>query len=191
MVGEADAGQRGRVQDPHRAAAVLDPYRRVGDERVQLVAVELTCDRRVVADGADPAVGSRLGRRQRLCQLRFGAYLRRPDRERVQRGGHRPQVQMMVVQPGQHRTGVGVDHLLGVQRVEPVGDLDDALVDPDVGDAAVRQPAASNQHGASRASISSRTRWLSAPSSAAGFGGGAGTRGGSAFSGSTVSDDVA
>ena len=64
MVGEPDAGQRSRVQDPHRTAAVLDPHRCVGDEGVELFAVELTCDRRVVADGPDPAVGSRLGRRQ-------------------------------------------------------------------------------------------------------------------------------
>ena len=56
MVGQPDAGQSGRVQDPHRTAAVLDPQRSVGDERVQLFAVELTGDRRVVADRADPAV---------------------------------------------------------------------------------------------------------------------------------------
>ena len=48
----------------------------------------------------------------------------------------------MVVQSGQHRTAVRVEHLLGVQWVQAVGDFDDALVDPEVGDVSIRQPAA-------------------------------------------------
>ena len=74
----------------------------------------------------------------------------------------------MVMQPGQHRTCLRVEHVLGAPRVEPIGDLDDAVVDADVGDAPVGQPAAANQHVASLASISSRTRSLSAPSPAVG-----------------------
>ena len=155
---------------------MLDPYRCVGDERVELFAVELTGDRGVVPDGPDPAVGPRLGRSQCLRQLRFRPDLRRPDHEGVECGGHRPQVQVMVVEPGQHGTAVGVDDLLGVARVESVGDVGDALLDADVGDATVRQAGAANQHVASRLSISSRTRWLSAPSRAAGACGGIGTR---------------
>ena len=100
-------------------------------------------------------------------------------------------MQMMVVQSGQHRTGVGIEHLLGVQRVEPVGDFDDALVDPDVGDATVRQPATANQHVASLASISSRTRRLSAPSSGAASVAVPEPSGGSALFEATASGNVA
>ena len=71
-------------------------------------------------------------------------------------------MKVMVVQSGQHRTTVRVEHVLGVRRVQRVGDFDDMLVDPDVGGVPVRQPAAANQHVASLASISSRTRRLSA-----------------------------
>ena len=191
MVGEADSRQRGGVQNPHRAAAVLHPYGYVADERVELVAIQFAGNRRVVADRPDPAVGPRFGRPQRLCQLRFGPYLRRPDRERVERGGHRPQVQMMVVKPRQYRTGVGIDHLLGGQRFETVSDIGDLLADPDIGNPAVGQHPAPNQHVASRFSINSRTRWLSAPNAAADCGGGAGIRGASPFSGPTTSGDVA
>ncbi len=49
-------------------------------------------------------------------------------------------MQMMVVQPGQHRTAVGIEHLLGVQTGPSRSAIStDALVDPDVGDAPVRQ----------------------------------------------------
>ena len=86
----------------------------------------------------------------------------------------------MVVQSWQHRTGLRIKHLLGVQWVEAVGDFEDALVDPDVGDVPIRQPAAANQHVASLASTNSRTRRLSAPSSDARRAG-SGTFGGSSI----------
>ena len=96
-----------RVQDPHRTAAVLDPHGVLGDERIQLFAVELAGDRGVVADGPDPAVGSRRRPVASACaSCAFVRTSRRPDREGVERRGHRPQVQVMVVQSGQHRTGL-------------------------------------------------------------------------------------
>ena len=97
----------------------------------------------------------------------------------------------MVMKSRQYRTGFGIDHLLGVQRFEAVGDIVDSLADPEIDNPAVGQHCAPNQHVASRVSINWRTRWLSAPNAAADCGGSAGMRGASPFSGPTTSGDAA
>ena len=62
----------------------------------------------------------------------------------------------------------GVEHLLALVRLQ-VADVDDPLVDADVGRGAVEQHRPLNQHDANRLSASSRsTAALSAPSSEAG-----------------------
>ena len=60
---------------------MLDAHRHIAGHGVEVLAIELARDRCVVADGADPAVGSGFGRAERLGQLRFGPDLRRPDRD--------------------------------------------------------------------------------------------------------------
>src|SRR4051812_42679756 len=100
-------------------------------------------------------------------------------------------MQMMVVQPGQHCTGGGIDHLLGVEGVEPIGDFDDPLRDPDIDDPTVRHSGTANQHVVSLASTSSRTRPLSAPRSGAGTRGSLGIRGGRVLFEFTVCGNVA
>ena len=99
-------------------------------------------------------------------------------------------MQVMVVKTGQHHTGVGVDHVLGVQRFESLGDVCYPLVDANVGETTIRQCGATNQQEMSRFSTSACTRWLSSPSPAAGFGN-VGIRGTSWLCKSTVSGEVA
>ena len=98
---------------------------------------------------------------------------------------------MMVVQPGQHCAGGGIDHLLGVERVEPIGDFEDPFRDPDIDDPTVRHGGPANQHVVSLASTSSRTRPLSAPRSRAGTRGSLGILGGRVLFEFTASGNVA
>ncbi len=74
----------------------------------------------------------------------------------------------MVVQARDDRLACGVEHLLALVRSQ-ITDLDDPLVDADVGLGAVEQHRPLNQHAANRLSASSRsTAALSEPSSDAG-----------------------
>ena len=81
------------------------------------------------------------------------------------------------MQSRQHGAQPRVDDRLSDVTRERRGHVGDVLAEADVGDAPVEQSRLSNQHAASRDSISSRTWALSAPSSWAGSDGSAGARG--------------
>ena len=62
VFGQADPAQRGGVEDPQRAAAVLDAHRNVGHDGVERGPVQVAGHRLVIADGANPPVGARAWR---------------------------------------------------------------------------------------------------------------------------------
>jgi hypothetical protein len=135
---------------------------------VEHIAVQRTRDRLVVADRPDPAVTANTGVGQRAGQVVAAPHLRGPDSGRGQCGGGRAQVDMMVVQTGNNRLARRVEHKLAPVRSQ-VADLDDPLLDADVGLGTVEQDGPLNQHDAKRLSARSRsTAALSAPSSDAG-----------------------
>ena len=132
------------------------------------MAVQRSGDRLVVADGPDPAVTACRGGGQRARQVVATAYLPRPDTGGAQRGGGRPQVNVMVVQAGHDGCACDIQHLFAAVGLE-ITDGDDSLVQSDVHAGAVEQRGALNQHEATCLSASSRsTLSLSAPSSGAG-----------------------
>ena len=127
VFGQADPAQRGGVEDPQRAAAVLNAHRNVRHDGVQRGPVQVAGHRLVIADGADPAVRTRGGVRKYLRQFVFGAHAGWSDAERVQRGGRRADMHMMVVQSGQHGAAARVEQSLAGSHGEVVAHLVDLL----------------------------------------------------------------
>ena len=169
VIGQTDAGQTGRVEDPQHSAAMLDTQRNRGGYRVQGVAIQRAGYRIVVAHSADPAVGTGFGVRQRGDQSGAVAYLRRPDSDRVLRGRSGMQVHVVVMQAGQYGPACRVQHVFTAPGRQRVSDLVDVLAHPKVDDRTVQGPRPLNQHAAQDLSATSRsTAVLSAPSGDAG-----------------------
>ena len=101
----------------------------VGDQRVEDVAVERAGDRVVVADAAQPganrkrAGGVAQGRGERVEV----ADSRRAARDRFERGRHRHEMEMVVVQTGEKSATRGIEHGVTLDG-EPRRDLDDDAV---------------------------------------------------------------
>ena len=108
---------------------------------VQGVAVQRSGDRVVVAHGADPAVFTGFGAVE--CGGRFGAVadLWRTDPRRRRRGGRGVQMHVVVVQTGQHGPARRVENVFAGPRRQVLGDIVDAIADPDLDRLAVQRQA--------------------------------------------------
>ena len=123
--------QSGAVQEPSGSAAVLDAHAPAGGESVEGGVVEVARDRLVVADAPDPVAGSFTQgglERGRRANGRGSAV------DRLERGGERQQVDVVVVQGGQQRSTGPLQDSFTVARVEPSPDAGHGLArDLDVG----------------------------------------------------------
>ena len=106
--------QRRGVEHPQRPAAVLHPHRPVGHERVEAVPVERAGD--ATRGSRSPRTHPVPWRRRRAGRRRSAAGIadvRWAEADRLPRRGHRQQVDVVVVQPGQHSPAGGVDDDVG------------------------------------------------------------------------------
>ena len=166
MPGQPEPLQPSRIHRPQHAAAVLHPHRHRRASRVQHPAVEFACAGVVIADRPNPAVGTDGCPREQPAQIVEVPHHLGADMHRRHRRRGRADVQVVVVQPGQHGAARRVVDILAGSRHQPVGDVDDPCSDPDVGGRTVEQHGPLDQHrAASRPATRASTRVVSAPSS--------------------------
>ena len=107
-----DGVERPAVQQPHRPGAVLDSDRPPGHEAVEGVTVEVAGDRLVVVDAPEPLPGwsGGIGGGERHPDCVTGADGGRSERHRTGPGGHRRQVEVVVMEAWEQGTAAAVDH---------------------------------------------------------------------------------
>ena len=122
---QADRANRGGIEEPHLAGAVLHPHRPIWKQRVEACAIQPARHGLVIADATHPAITRRtLERRAEFIQ---SGHFRRPARRRAQRRAQGEAVQMVIVQPRQQHAAARFEHLLTGGGPQAAADLHDPL----------------------------------------------------------------